>query len=81
MQIANITLDIYSFLRSQDVADYCRQICHVFDLLEMAIIINRSEKTPMEKMAVYAIQEYTAVREECAAEKNELIDYWKKLTE
>ena len=55
MQIANITLDIYSFLRSQDVADYCRQIGHVFDPLEMAIIINRSEKTPMEKMLAWQI--------------------------
>lgn len=172
MQIANITLDIYSLLRSQDVADYCRQIGHVFDPLEMAIIINRSDPLLLKQVnkptyhkhvsgekigdcdnlkegfasvfslengrlidsdctsflyetdnmqyyrkplqgeyqildkikgywesdpssptgrrfknlmryqnAVYAIQEYTAVREECAAEKNELIDYWKKLTE
>lgn len=55
MQKANITLDIYSFIRSQDVADYCRQIGHVFDPLEMAIIINRSEKTPMEKMLAWQI--------------------------
>lgn len=55
MQKANITLDIYSFLRSQDVADYCRQIGHVFNPLEMAIIIDRSEKTPMEKMFAWQI--------------------------
>lgn len=55
MQKANITLDIYSFLRSQDVADYCRQIGHIFNPLEKAIIINRSEKTPMEKMFAWQI--------------------------
>lgn len=55
METQDITLDIYSFLRSQDVADYCRRIGHAFDPLEMAIIINRSEKTPMEKMFAWQI--------------------------
>lgn len=55
MMTQNITLDIYSFLRSQDVADYCQQIGHIFNPLEMAIIINRSEKTLIEKMFAWQI--------------------------
>lgn len=51
----NITLDIYTFLRSQDVADYCREIAHTFTPLEMAIIINRSEKTLAEKLFAWQI--------------------------
>ena len=51
----SITLDIYTFLRSQDVADYCREIRHIFNPLEMAIIINRSEKALGEKLFAWQI--------------------------
>lgn len=55
MNTQDVTLDIYSFIRSQDVGEFCRQIGHNFTPLEMAIIINRSEKTPAEKMLAWQI--------------------------
>lgn len=42
-------MDIYSFINSPDIANHCRNIGHVFDSLEMAVLIAMSEKTINEK--------------------------------
>lgn len=42
-------IDIYSFMNSSDIADYCRNIGHIFNALEMAVIIAYSGKTIKEK--------------------------------
>lgn len=42
-------IDIYSFINSPDIADHCRNLSHVFNALEMAVIIAYSEKTIKEK--------------------------------
>lgn len=46
-------MDIYSFINSPDIADHCRKIGHVFNALEMAVIIAYSEKTIKEKHAAW----------------------------
>ena len=39
----NSTLDIYSFISSNDVATHCRNIGQKWNTLEMAVIIDRCE--------------------------------------
>ena len=42
-------MDIYNFIRSRDVADYCREINKVWNTFEMALIIGRSSIPVIEK--------------------------------
>jgi len=42
-------MNIYNFLVSQDIAAHCEEIGHIFNPLEMAIIVALSEKTMKEK--------------------------------
>lgn len=42
-------MDICSFINSPDIGDHCRNIGHVFNALEMAVIIAYSEKNIKEK--------------------------------
>ena len=37
-------MDIYSFIRSRDVAEYCRSIGKTWNPFEMAVIIGRSDR-------------------------------------
>lgn len=46
-------MDIYSFLRSPDVAAHCRSINKTWNTLEMAVIISRSNRTVHEKHAAW----------------------------
>jgi hypothetical protein len=42
-------MNIYDYLRSRDVAAYCREINKTWNTFEMAIIIGRSDRTMAEK--------------------------------
>ncbi|MCL2187953.1 MAG: hypothetical protein FWB87_04235 [Defluviitaleaceae bacterium] len=42
-------MDICSFINSTDVAEHCRKIGHIFNSLEMAVVIAISEKPTKEK--------------------------------
>ena len=42
-------MNIYSFIRSKDVAAYCREIGKTWNTYEMAVIIGRSHRTIAEK--------------------------------
>ena len=42
-------MDIYSFLRSKDVAEHCRAISKKWNTYEMAVIIGRSGRSTIEK--------------------------------
>ena len=42
-------MDIYSFIRSKDVAAHCREIGKTWNTYEMAVIIGRSHRTIAEK--------------------------------
>jgi len=42
-------MDIYAFIRSPDIGDYCRSIGHIFSPLEMAVIVAQSNMTLAEK--------------------------------
>ena len=42
-------MDIYSYLNSKDVADYCRSINHQFDAIGTAFIINACRHISLEK--------------------------------
>jgi hypothetical protein len=46
-------MNIYSFLRSPDVAVHCERIGHRFNSLEMAVIVTLSRKTIKEKHAAW----------------------------
>jgi len=46
-------MNIYSYIISPDIADHCQKIGHVFNSLEMAVIIAISEKTIKEKHAAW----------------------------
>jgi len=46
-------MDIYSFIRSQDVAAHCRTIGKTWNTLEMAVIIDRSNRTIADKHAAW----------------------------
>ncbi len=45
--------DIYSYIRSQDVAEHCRSIGKTWNTLEIAVIIDRSNHTIAEKHAAW----------------------------
>ena len=53
-------MDIYNFIRSRDVAEYCRKIGKKWDTCEMAAIIDRSYRPLVEKHAAWQelIDEY-----------------------
>jgi len=36
-------MDIYSFIKSKDIAEHCRKLDHQFTPVEMAILIHQSE--------------------------------------
>ena len=42
-------MDIYSFIKSKDIAEHCRTIEHEFTPLEMAVVIYHSNKTLEER--------------------------------
>lgn len=42
-------MDIYDFIPSPDVADYCRKIGHRFSPIDMAVLIDMSDKTIRER--------------------------------
>lgn len=79
-------MDIYSFLSSQTDAAHCRKIAHVFTPLEMAVIVNRSNKTTAEKHSAYynimdeypdtQVPEYSGFRA-----RDSLYDYLNELIE
>ena len=46
-------MDIYKFLRSFDVAEYCKKIGHIFNPIEMAYLIENSEITINEKNILF----------------------------
>ena len=46
-------MNIYDFINSPDVAEYCQSIEHVFNSLEMAVIVALSRKTMKEKHAAW----------------------------
>ena len=46
-------MDIYSFIKSPDVARHCEKIGHKFNPLEMAVIVAQSDKTVKEKHAAW----------------------------
>ena len=46
-------MDIYSFINSPDIADYCRKINKVWNPFDMAVIIGRSNKPMLEKHAAW----------------------------
>ena len=46
-------MDIYSFIRSNDVAEYCRKIGKQWDTIEMAVIIDRSGRPMAERHAAW----------------------------
>jgi len=46
-------MDIYSFIRSKDVATHCRNIGKTWNTCEMAVIIDRSNLTIADKHAAW----------------------------
>ena len=46
-------MDVYSFLHSPDVAEYCKKIGHIFNPVEIAYLIERSDKTINEKNMLF----------------------------
>jgi len=46
-------MNIYDFIESPDIADYCRKIGHEFSPLDMAVIIDCSEKPLKCKLSAY----------------------------
>ncbi len=46
-------MDIYSYIPSFDVADYCRTINHKFNTIEMAYIIDKSDRTIKQKNVAF----------------------------
>lgn len=46
-------MNIYEFLISQDIADYCKSIGHTFNPVEMAVIIYKSYRPETEKLAAF----------------------------
>ena len=48
-------LNIYDFIPSSDIADYCRDIAYSFSPIDMAVIIAISEKTTPEKHAAWQV--------------------------
>ena len=53
-------MNIYNFLRSPDIAAHCENISHVFNPLEMAVIIDLSEQPIKEKNMAWSeiVNEY-----------------------
>ena len=53
-------MDIYSYIKSPDISDYCKKIGHIFNPLEMAVIIAISDRTMQEKHTAWhrLIEEY-----------------------
>ena len=48
-------MDIYSYIRSRDVADYCREIGKTWNTYEMAIIIGKSNCTADEMRDAWSV--------------------------
>jgi hypothetical protein len=46
-------MNIYSYLSSPDIAAHCERIGHVFNPLEMAVIVSNSEKNMKEKHSAW----------------------------
>jgi hypothetical protein len=46
-------VNIYNYLSSSDIAAHCEKIGHVFNSLEMAVIVAHSEKTMREKHSAW----------------------------
>lgn len=43
-------MDIYRFLNSPDIAAHCKKIGHVFEPIEMAVILYHSHRPFVERM-------------------------------
>ena len=85
-------LHIFKYLSSTDIAEYCVKIGHIFNSLEMAIVIAHSEKTMEEKhiawralisgypdMPIHESLNFEA-KDSLHDYLNELIDYEEKVT-
>jgi len=49
----NNSFDIYNFINSKDIADYCRSIDHKFTPLEMAVLIHLSREARTARHTAY----------------------------
>ena len=67
-------MDIYNFIRSKDVADYCRSMGKIWNTCEMAIIVARSDRMRGDKYQAWMtlINEYPDIP---AIKKNNCIEF------
>ena len=77
-------MDIYSYINSSDIADYCQKIGHIFSPLDMAVLVALSEKTMKEKHAAWQaiIANYPDMpipKNPCFGAKESLHDYLREL--